>query len=153
MTRKGYENLMAEINRIKNIEMPEVERRVATARAEGDLSENAEYHAARESLALLHEKLAQLYDKLRRAYIVEAEDSPSDAVAMGRKVVLKDLDTGELETYILVGLGEENYKENKILVTSPLAQAILGKRKGEQVTFRAPMGEIRLEIVDVCPAE
>jgi transcription elongation factor GreA len=153
MTRQGYEKLKAEIDRLRNEVMLEAEKRVAAARAEGDLRENAEYHAARETLALIQEKLAQLYDKLRRAKIVEAEDSPPDVVAMGRKVVLRDLDTDELETYTLVGLGEENYAEGKILVSSPLAQAILGKRKGEQVSFQAPMGTIRLEIVDVSFAE
>jgi len=149
MTRKGYEKLKAEIDRLRNEEMLEAEKRVAAARAEGDLRENAEYHAARETLALIQEKLAQLYDKLRRAKIVDTEDSPPDVVAMGRRVVLRDLDTEEIETYTLVGLGEENYAEGKILVSSPLAQAILGKRKGDQVTFQAPMGTIRLEIVDV----
>ena len=149
MTRKGYEKLKAEIDRLRNEEMLEAEKRVAAARAEGDLRENAEYHAARETLALIQEKLAQLYDKLRRAKIVDTEDSPPDVVAMGRRVVLRDLDTEEIETYTLVGLGEENYAEGKILVSSPLAKAILGKRKGDQVTFQAPMGTIRLEIVDV----
>jgi transcription elongation factor GreA len=153
MTRQGYEKLKAEIDRLRNEEMLEAEKRVAAARAEGDLRENAEYHAARETLALIQEKLAQLYDKLRRAKIVDTEDNPPDVVAMGRRVVLRDLDTEEIETYTLVGLGEENYAEGKILVSSPLAQAILGKRKGDQVTFQAPMGTIRLEIVDVSLAE
>ncbi|MCS7237294.1 MAG: transcription elongation factor GreA [Thermoguttaceae bacterium] len=153
MTRQGYEKLKAEIDRLQNEVMVEAEKRVAKARAEGDLRENAEYHAARESLALIQEKLAQLYEKLRRAYIVEVEESPPDVVAMGRKVVLRDLETDELETYTLVGLGEENYAEGKILVSSPLAQAILGKRKGDQVSFQAPMGMIHLEIVDVLPAD
>jgi transcription elongation factor GreA len=153
MTRQGYEKLKAEIDRLRNEEMLEAEKRVAAARAEGDLRENAEYHAARETLALIQEKLAQLYDKLRRAKIVDTEDNPPDVVALGRRVVLRDLDTEEIETYTLVGLGEENYAEGKILVSSPLAQAILGKRKGDQVTFQAPMGTIRLEIVDVSLAE
>lgn len=152
MTRQGYEKLKAEIDRLQNEVMVEAEKRVAKARAEGDLRENAEYHAARESLALIQEKLAQLYEKLRRAYIVEVEEGPPDVVGLGRKVVLRDLETNELETYTLVGLGEENYAEGKILVSSPLAQAILGKRKGEQVSFQAPMGVIRLEIVEVLPA-
>lgn len=152
MTRQGYEKLKAEIDRLQNEVMVEAEKRVAKARAEGDLRENAEYHAARESLALIQEKLAQLYEKLRRAYIVEMEEGPADVVGLGRKVVLRDLETDELETYTLVGLGEENYAEGKILVSSPLAQAILGKRKGEQVSFQAPMGVIRLEIVEVLPA-
>lgn len=152
MTRQGYEKLKAEIDRLQNEVMVEAEKRVAKARAEGDLRENAEYHAARESLALIQEKLAQLYEKLRRAYIVEVEEGPADVVGLGRKVVLRDLETDELETYTLVGLGEENYAEGKILVSSPLAQAILGKRKGEQVSFQAPMGVIRLEIVEVLPA-
>ncbi len=153
MTRQGYEKLKAEIDYLRNEVMLEAEKRVAAARAEGDLRENAEYHAARESLALIQQKLAQLYEKLRRAYIVEVEETPADVVAMGRKVVLRDLDTDELDVYILVGLGEENYREGKILVSSPLAQAILGKRKGDQVSFQAPKGIIRLEIVDVQPAD
>ncbi len=153
MTRQGFEKLKAELEHLKTDVLMDVEKRIAAARAEGDLRENAEYHAARETQAILLERINALQRKLSRAYIVDSLDIPPDEVGMGRTVVLRDLDTGELEEYTLVGAGEEDYKANKILVSSPLAQGLLGKRRGDQVSVSVPMGTLRLEIVDVRIAE
>ncbi len=149
MTRAGYEKLKAELARLEQEEMPELERRVAQARAEGDLSENAEYHGARESLALLHARASALRDKLARAVIVKPEQADKNCVAMGATIVVKDLDSDEQEQYTLVGAGEEDYAAGKILVTSPLAQGFVGKRVGETVEIKVPMGLVRYQILEI----
>ena len=108
MTRAGYEKLKAELARLEQEEMTVLEQRVAQARAEGDLSENAEYHGARESLAILHARARALRDKLARAVIVQPGQGDKDCVAIGATIVVKDLDSNEEEQYTLVGAGEED---------------------------------------------
>src|ERR1041384_6173125 len=122
MTRAGYNKIKAELNVLENEQMPEIEKRIATARAEGDLKENAEYHGARESQGMLQAKINLLRDKLSRARIVDASNLPKDEVVFGSTVVVKDLDFDDEETFILVGAGDEDYDAGKILITSPLAQ-------------------------------
>jgi len=126
MTREGYENLMAQLNRMQNSEMIEIATRIADARALGDLSENAEYHAAREDQGMLQARVDALKDKLARALIVDMSSLPSDKVVFGARVVIKDLDSGEEETYEFVGPGDEDYDNNKILSSSPRGQAVAG---------------------------
>src|SRR3954463_13371338 len=118
MTREGYEKLKAELDRMQNVEMIEVAKRIADARALGDLSENAEYHAAREDQGHLQARIDMLESKLARAYIVDPSSLPGDTVVFGTRVRIKDLDSGEEETYDLVGPGDEDYENNKILTTS-----------------------------------
>lgn len=149
MTRTGYNKLKAELERMESVEMPELERRIAAARAEGDLRENAEYHGARESQGLLQAKINLLRDRLNRSMIVSAANAPRDKVAFGATVTVKDLDLGDEEVFTLVGAGEEDYDEGKILVTSPLAQGLLGHKAGEKVSIAAPRGELRFEILDI----
>jgi transcription elongation factor GreA len=149
MTRAGYDKLKAELDRMEHDEMPVLQERVARARAEGDLSENAEYHGARESLGMLQARINERRDKLARAVIVDPSQMPKGEVAFGSTVVLKDLDTGDQEEYTLVGAGEEDYAAGKILVTSPLAQGLVGKKPGDQVEIKVPMGTIRYEILDI----
>lgn len=149
MTRAGYDKLKAEIDRLETVEMPAVTQRVADARSEGDLSENAEYHGARESQGFLQAKINLLRDKLARAVIVDPSKLPQNEVAFGATVVVKDLDFGDHETFILVGLGDENYDEGKILVTSPLAQGLMGKKKGDRVEIPVPAGVTRFEILEI----
>src|SRR5947208_13218334 len=133
VTRKGYEKLKAELDHMQQVEMPKIAQRIATARAEGDLSENAEYHGARESQGLLQAKINLLRDKLARASIVDTSRLPKGEVAFGSTVVVKDLDFGDEEIFTLVGAGEEDYDTGKILVTAPLAQGLLGKKIGDKV--------------------
>lgn len=149
MTRKGYEKIKAELERMDNVEMPAVAKRIADARSEGDLSENAEYHGARETQGMLQAKINLLRDKLARATIVDPSKMPKGEVAFGSIVVLKDLDFGDEETFELVGAGEEDYDAGKILVTSPLAQGLLGKKIGEKAEIAAPKGSMHFEIVDI----
>jgi transcription elongation factor GreA len=149
MTREGYDKLKADLDRMQNGEMIEVAKRIAAARELGDLSENAEYHAAREDQGMLQARIDTLKDKLSRAYLVDRNNLPSDTVAFGARVQVKDLDVGEEETFVLVGPGEEDYNNNKILVSSPIAQGLLGKRRGEVAEIQVPMGKLRFEIVDI----
>jgi transcription elongation factor GreA len=149
MTREGYDKLRAELDRMQNVEMAEITRRIAAARELGDLSENAEYHAARESQGLLQARIDALKHKLSRAVIVDKRDMPADEVAFGAKVRVYDLDLQEEEVLHLVGPGEEDYKSNKILSTSPLAQGLMGKKVGEIAEIQVPRGTLRLEIREI----
>lgn len=153
MTQKGYDKLRAEVEHMEYVEMPIILERIATARAEGDLSENAEYHGARESQGLLQAKINELKYKLSMATIVDASTMPNDEVCFGCTVRLLDLDYDEEETYTLVGAGEDDSSEGKILVTSPLAQGILGKKEGDEVDVEVPMGTIRFRILEITRGE
>ncbi len=149
MTRTGYDKLKAELAHMESVEMPKLAQRVAAARSEGDLSENAEYHGARESQGLLQAKINLLRDKLARASIVDPSRLPKDEVTFGATVVVKDLDFGDEEVFTLVGAGEENYDDGKINVTSPLAQGLLGKKIGQKVEIPVPAGKMKFEIVEI----
>jgi transcription elongation factor GreA len=149
MTRTGYDKLKAELEQMESVEMPKLAQRVAAARSEGDLSENAEYHGARESQGMLQAKINLLRDKLARASIVDPSRLPKDEVVFGATVVVKDLDFGDEEIFTLVGAGEEDYDSGKILVTSPLAQGLLGKKIGQKVEIPVPAGTMKFEIVEI----
>jgi transcription elongation factor GreA len=146
MTRAGYNKIKAELDDLQNEKMPEVEKRIAAARAEGDLSENAEYHGARESQGMLQAKINLLRDKLARASLVDTSKVPKDRVAFGCTVTVKDLDFDDEEEFTLVGAGEEDYDTGRINVASPLAQGLLGKQVGEKVEVEVPAGTNRFEI-------
>jgi transcription elongation factor GreA len=150
MTREGYEKLKAELERMGTREMIEVTKRIATARELGDLSENAEYHAAREDQGMLQARIDALKDKLSRAYFIDRATLPSDTVVFGSRVKVRDLDLAEEESFELVGPGEEDYDQNKILTNSPIGQGLLGKKKGEKAEIEVPMGKLRFEILEIC---
>jgi transcription elongation factor GreA len=149
MTRTGYEKIKAEVEHMESVDMPAITKRIAAARAEGDLSENAEYHGARESQGMLQAKINMLKDKLARAAIVDTSKLPKDEVVFGATVVVKDLDFDDEETFTLVGAGEEDYDQGKILVTSPLAQGLMGKKVGQSAEIEAPKGVMRFEIMEI----
>ncbi len=149
MTRAGYDKLKAELDQMRNVQMPEMEDRVGKARSEGDLTENAEYEGARESLELLRARVNVLRDKLSRAVILDPSRVQKDEVAFGATVVVKDLDLGDEEEFTLVGAGEEDYAAGKILVTSPLAQGLVGKKVGDRVEIQVPQGITRFEILEI----
>src|SRR4029078_9499569 len=133
--------------------MPKITQRIANARAEGDLSENAEYHGARESQGMLQAKINMLRDKLSRAQIIAMASMPKDQAAFGATVVVKDLDFGDKESFTLVGAGDENYDEGKIQVTSPLAQGLIGHKVGDKVEIEVPKGSMKFEILEIRPGE
>jgi transcription elongation factor GreA len=149
MTRAGYNKIKAELYVLENEQMPEIEKRIATARAEGDLSENAEYHGARESQGMLQAKINVLRDKLARATIMDTSKVSKDQVAFGCTIVVKDLDFGDNEEFTLVGAGEEDYDTGRINIASPLAQGFVGKKIGDRVEVTVPAGTNKFEILEI----
>ena len=149
ITRTGYDKLKAELENLEGVEMPKVAQRIALARAEGDLRENAEYHGARESQGMLQAKINLLRDQLSRAQIIDTTRLPKDEVVFGATVVVKDLKFNEEETFILVGAGEEDYDQGRINVTSPLAQGLMGKKVGQKVEIDVPAGKMKFQILEI----
>ena len=149
MTRAGYDKLKAQLDHMNTVEMPKILENLGNARAEGDLSENAEYHGARESQGMLEAKMNVIRDKLSRADLIDPSKMPKDRVSFGSTVVVRDLDLDDREEFTLVGAGEEDYDCGKILVTSPLAQGLLGKKIGERVEIPVPKGTLKFEILEI----
>ncbi|HEX4131006.1 MAG TPA: transcription elongation factor GreA [Pirellulales bacterium] len=149
MSRSGYDKLTAELKQMEDVEMPKIAERIAEARGEGDLKENAEYHGARESQGMLQAKINLLRDKLSRARIMDTATLPKDEVVFGSTVVVRDLDFGDEEQFTLVGAGDEDYDAGKILITSPLAQGLVGKKVGHRVEIPVPKGTMRFEILEI----
>jgi transcription elongation factor GreA len=150
MSKEGYEKLKDDLDRMQNKEMTEVAKRIASARELGDLSENAEYHAAREDQGMLQARIDALKDKLSRAYFVDKSAlANADAVVYGCKVKVKDLDLGDEEEFELVGAGDEDYNTNKILTSSPIGKGLLGKKVGEVAEIQVPMGTVRFEVLNI----
>ena len=149
MTRKGYDKIREEVQRLEHDEMPKIVERIANARAEGDLSENAEYHGSRESQGMLQAKINLLKDKLARASIVDTANVRHDEVAFGARVTVKDLDLDEEEVFILVGAGEEDYDQGKIMMTSPIGLGLVGKKPGDVAEIAVPKGKMRFEILAI----
>ncbi len=149
MSKDGFERLTKELDEMKNAKRPEIQEAIATAREFGDLKENAEYHAAREAQGMLEAKIRQLEDKLARTEIVDSSNIPKDAVHFGAKVEVKDLDNGDIENYELVGAGDDDPMNDKILVSSPFAQAFLEHKVGDKVEVNAPAGVLRFEILKI----
>ncbi len=149
MTQEGYNRIKAEVERLENEEMPKITERVANARAEGDLKENAEYHGARESQGMLQAKINQIKDKLSRATIIDPTKVPKDEVAFGATVTVREVGDDDEETYTLVGAGDEDYDQDRILCNSPIGIALMGKKVGDQADVEVPKGTIRFEIVKI----
>jgi transcription elongation factor GreA len=149
MTREGFNKLKADLERMESVEMPAIAEKIATARSEGDLKENAEYHAQREAQGMLQAKINLVKTKLARAQIIDPSTLPRDQVCFGATVTVKDVDLGDEEKYTLVGAGEEDYNKGRILVTSPLGQGLLGKKIGETAKIPAPKGAYELEVVAI----
>ena len=152
-TRAGYDKKRAELDQLLGVEMIEVTKRVASARDLGDLSENAEYHAAREDQGLLQAKINMLKDQLSRSYILDTENLPKGIVVFGSKVRVLDLDIDEEETYELIGPGQENPDKNRILTTSPIGQGLIGSKIGDTVDIAVPRGTIRFKVLDIAIAD
>ena len=149
MTRKGFDKLKAEADHLDTVVMPSIAEKIAAARAEGDLSENAEYHAQREAQGLLQAKINLIRTKLAKAQIIDPASLPRDQVCFGATVTVKDPDFGDEEVYTLVGAGEEDYDQGRILTTSPLGAGLLGKKIGQTAKIPAPKGSYELEILSI----
>ena len=149
MSKEGYEKLKAQLDKMKNEDMPRIAEQIAQARGFGDLSENAEFDAACEAQGMLQAKIDDLQEKLARALIVDKSTMPTDRVVFGSKVKVLDLDLKDEEDFILVGPGEEDYDQNKILLTSPIGQALVGKHVGDVVEVPIPKGTLKLRVVGI----
>jgi len=149
MTRAGYNKIKTEIERLENEELPSVTEKIAEARAEGDLKENAEYHAQRENQGMLMAKIGELRDKIARATIVDLSKLPKDEVVFGCTVTVEDVADGEEEKFTLVGAGEEDYDSGKILVTSPFGQGLVGKKAGQVAEVEVPAGQLKFKILKI----
>lgn len=149
MTMAGYQRLEDEIRRLKNEERPAVIQAISEARTHGDLSENAEYHAAKDRQSFIEGRLAELEDKIARAQIIDVSKLSGKQVKFGATVNLLDEDSGEKSKYKIVGEDESDVKAGKISVTSPIARAMIGKEEGDVVEVMAPGGPKSYEIVKV----
>jgi len=149
LTQEGYEKLVNDLEQLKTVKRREISKALAKARAYGDLSENAEYDAAKEAQAFNEKKISELEDTLARARIIEDEKIASDEVLIGAKVTLEDLHREEEVFYILVSPQESNFEERKISTTSPVGKALLGHKKGDVVEVDVPAGKLQYKIKEI----
>jgi len=149
MTRQGYEALKQELARLKRVERPANIKAIETARAHGDLSENAEYHAAKERQSFLEGRIGEISYKLGAAKVIDPESVPRDVVRFASRVRVENLDSEEETEYLIVGPDEADIKQGKISMTSPLGSALIGKRPGDEAVVQAPGGRRMYEIIDI----
>ena len=149
MTAGGYQSLDDELKRLKSIERPSVIAAIAEARAHGDLSENAEYHAAKERQGWIEGRIAEIEDKISRAQVIDVSKLSGAQVKFGATVTVVDEDTEEEGRYQLVGEHEADVKEGKVSITSPIARAMIGKEQGDVVEVNTPGGVKAYEILKV----
>lgn len=149
MTAEGYAALDAELKRLKTEERPAVIQAIAEARSHGDLSENAEYHAAKERQSFIEGRVAELEDKLARAQVIDVSRLSGAAVKFGATVTLLDEDSNEEAVYKIVGEDEADVRSGKVSITSPVARALIGKEEGDVVEVTAPGGAKSYEILKV----
>jgi transcription elongation factor GreA len=149
ITKKGYETLKQEMEHLKAVERPKNIRAIEEARSHGDLSENAEFSAAKERQSFIEARLSELGYKLSNADIIDPEKISKDRAVFGCMVVLENTDTGENVEYQLVGPDESNIKAGRISVSSPLGRLIIGKKPGDEIVLQAPGGQRRYELIEI----
>ena len=149
MTVEGFQMIEAELHRLKAVERPRIIQQISDAREHGDLSENAEYHAAKEAQGLNEARVAELEDKVGRAEVIDPSKLSGSTVKFGATVTLSDEDSGDKVKYKIVGEHEANVREGKISVNSPIARALIGKSKGETTEVTTPRGARSYEILKV----
>jgi transcription elongation factor GreA len=149
MTPAGNSRLREELKNLKEVERPKISREIGVAREHGDLSENAEYHAAKDRQGWIEARIKDLEDKLGRAEIIDPAKLSGSKVAFGATVKLSNIDTEEETVYQLVGADEANLDQGSISITSPLARALIGREVGDEVKVRMPAGERLYEILEV----
>ncbi len=150
LTVRGAQKLKDELQRLKSVDRPTVITAIAEARAQGDLSENAEYESAKERQSFIEGRIAEIESKLSAAQVIDPSELNAEGrVVFGATVALEDIERGEKVVYQIVGEDEADLKENKISIGSPLARALIGKSASDVVSFRAPGGDREYEILDV----
>ena len=148
-TREGYEALKKEFEQLKTVERPQNIKAIESARAHGDLSENAEFHAAKERQAFIECRVNELGYKINNADIIDTSKLSKDAVVFGSKILLENLDTGDTVEYQMVGPDESDIEAGRISVSSPLGRALLGKKPGDEVVIQAPGGKREYELIEI----
>ena len=149
ITRKGYEALQEELEYLKKVERPKNIKDIEEARSHGDISENAEFEAAKDRQAFIGGRINDLEDKLARAEIIDPDTMPKDRAVFSSLVVLENIDTGENVEYQLVGPDESNIEQGLISVSAPLGKAIIGKKPGDEIILQTPGGKRSYELVEI----
>ncbi|MDR1879697.1 MAG: transcription elongation factor GreA [Tannerellaceae bacterium] len=149
MTEDGYNKILAEINYLEGVKRPEISAQIAEARDKGDLSENAEYDAAKEAQGIMESKLAQLKNLLSNARLIDESKVTTDAVQILNKVKIKNVNNNAVMTYTLVSDSEADLKNGKISVSTPIAKGLIGKKVGDVVDISVPSGMMRFEIMEI----
>ena len=149
LTQQGFDALKRELETLKRVERPQNIKAIEEARAHGDLSENAEFHAAKERQGFLEGRIGELEFKIGNADIIETKKLPKDRAVFGSRVVLENIDTGEDVEYQLVGPDESDIGKGRISVTSPLGRALIGKKPGDELAVQVPGGKRAYELVDI----
>lgn len=149
MTTEGYKKLVDELNVLENVQRPAISRQIAEARDKGDLSENAEYDAAKEAQGLLEMKIAEMKEVIASARMIDESKISIDEVQILTRVRIRNLKTKQEMTYLLVSESEANLKEGKLSVGTPIARGLLGKKVGEKTKVKVPNGEMEFEIMEI----
>lgn len=149
LTRSGYEKLVGELEYLRTVKRRELSKAVGEARAHGDISENAEYDAAKDAQGLNEKRIAELEEKLSDAQIINNEDMPTDEVLIGATVKIKDMDTDGIVEYTIVSEEEADYNEGKISITSPIGAALLNHKAEDVVEIKVPAGALKYKILTI----
>lgn len=149
MTEEGYRKMMEEINYLESVKRPEISRQIAEARDKGDLSENAEYDAAKEAQGLLEMKISQLKSVIAKARLIDETKLSTESVQILSKVKIKNIANKAIMQYTIVSETEANLKEGKIAVNTPIAKGLLGKTVGDVVEIKVPSGIMKFELIDI----
>ncbi|MFB3061921.1 MAG: transcription elongation factor GreA [Candidatus Binatia bacterium] len=149
MTQQGRQRLLDDLKRLKSVERPKIVREIEEAREHGDISENAEFHAAKEKQSLVAAQISDIEDTLARAVVIDVSKLSGDKIVFGATVTLADVDSGDEVVYQIVGDHEAEPKNGKISVSSPIARSIIGKNVGDEVQVQIPTGTRNFEILDV----
>ncbi len=149
MTEEGYKKLIEELNELERVQRPAISKQIAEARDKGDLSENAEYDAAKEAQGMLEMKISILKDKIASARMIDESKISTNEVQILTRVKIKNTKTGQLMSYMIVSESEANFKEGKLSVTTPIAKGLLGKKVGEKANVVVPSGAMEFEVLEI----
>jgi len=149
MTPRGYKLLQEELKRLTSVERPKIVKEIEAARAHGDISENAEFHAAKEHQGQIEARIRQVNDRLGRAQVIDPTGQNGDRVRFGAVIEIEDLESGERLTWQIVGEDEADAKEGRISVTSPIARALLGKEPDSTVRIQVPRGQREVLVLEI----
>ena len=149
LSRAGFEKLRKELENLKTVERRRISKAIGEARLQGDISENAEYDAAKDAQAHCEARIAELEGKLANVRIIEDQNIPSDKVYIGAAVHLKDLDSGEELKYVMVSPEEANYEESKLSIFSPIGKGLIGRKVGEAVSIKVPAGILKYKVLKI----